>query len=67
MIEPVDHSRPSFPQGRVRIAVPYRPGQIDLRSFAWGCIAGVVIWMGTLIAVSYVAGIKWQPVQSDWR
>ncbi len=41
--------------------------QLDLRSFACGCITGVVIWMGTLIVLSYVAGIKWQPVQSDWR
>lgn len=40
---------------------------LDLRSFAYGFCVGVVIWMAALTGASYVAGVKWQPVQSDWR
>lgn len=42
---------------------PNREREMDLRSFAIGCCAGVAIWMGTLLGLSYVAGIKWQPVK----
>ncbi len=39
----------------------------ELRAFVFGLIAGSLILIGTVFAVSYSAGIKWQPVQSNWR
>lgn len=35
----------------------------DPRTFLFGTIAGVVITVGSLILVSEIAGIKWQPVR----
>lgn len=33
------------------------------RAFLFGIIAGIAITLGSLIFVSVVAGVKWQPVK----
>lgn len=33
------------------------------RTFLFGAMAGIAITLGSLIAVSAIAGIKWQPVK----
>jgi len=35
---------------------------MNLRSFAYGCIAGVMVTIGSFALVSMVAGVKWLPV-----
>lgn len=35
---------------------------MDPRTFLFGCIAGIFIVIGSFVAVSEIAGIKWQPV-----
>lgn len=37
------------------------------RTFLYGCIAGISITIGSLILVSAVAGVKWQPVPTNAR
>lgn len=37
--------------------------QRELRSFAYGAVAGIVIMFGALFVVSRTAGIRWQPVK----
>lgn len=39
--------------------------QRELRSFAYGAVAGIVIVFGALFVVSRTAGIRWQPVKVD--
>ena len=39
--------------------------QKELRAFAYGTIAGIVIVFGTLFAVSRIADIRWQPVKAS--
>jgi len=34
----------------------------ELRSFLFGCIAGILMVIGSFVAISEIAGIKWHPV-----
>lgn len=34
-----------------------------LRCFLWGIMTGIVIFIGSLAAISYISGVKWQPVK----
>lgn len=34
----------------------------ELRIFTVGCIAGIFMVIGCFVAVSEIAGLKWQPV-----
>lgn len=35
---------------------------MDLRSFMWGTMAGIVMFILALAIVSQIAHVKWQPV-----
>lgn len=39
----------------------------ELRSFVIGCIAGIFIMIGSFVAISEIAGIKWQPIAVSRR
>lgn len=36
---------------------------LDLRSFAYGCMAGIAIFIGVLFVISRTNDIRWQPVK----
>lgn len=38
---------------------------MDTRSFVWGIMAGLVMLIVCLYGVSYIGGIKWQPVKVE--
>lgn len=35
----------------------------DLRAFTYGIMVGIAILIGSFALVSYMAGLKWQPVK----
>lgn len=37
----------------------------ELRAFAFGCMAGIAIFVGGLALVSYAGDIRWQPVKIE--
>lgn len=36
---------------------------MDLRTFTFGIMVGIAMLIGTFAFVSYIAGLKWQPVK----
>lgn len=39
----------------------------ELRAFVFGAVFGIIALMTALHTVSYVGGIKWQPVKIETR
>lgn len=40
---------------------------MNVRIFTYGIMTGIAVFVGTLLAVSQVAGVRWEPVKIDGR